>query len=178
MMPATTLPCVLAPESRESHDVPLSSTFWIECTLRWAGPIPCVRSLTCVSDCEKCTASVEIPLSVTATICGGTAAVSLLYLCSVHTPPGDGPVQVPVPAPVQHAVGFPAATHWLLAVQSLFVAQALIGDCVHSSAPLPPPSTPTSWYGFWNGRFSLTFPTMAVVGVSTFIKVNSERSYT
>src|SRR5438093_3134437 len=177
MMPATTLPCVLAPESRASHDVPLSSTVRIACTLRCAVPIGCVASVTCVSVCEKCTASVEIPLSVTATICGGTAAVSLLYLCSAQTPPGNGPVQVPVVAPVQQAVGLPAATHWELLVQSLLVVQALTGDCVHSSAPLPPPSTPTSWYGFWKGRFSLIFPTIAVVGVSTFINVNSERSY-
>src|SRR5439155_11849894 len=136
-----------------------------------------VMSPTWVAVCENWTESAEIPLSVTATICGGTAAVSLLYLCSVHTPPGAGPVQVPVPAPVQHAVGFPAATHWLLLVQSLFVAQVRAGDCVHSSAPLPPPSTPTSWYGFWNGRFSLTFPTIAVVGVSTLNNMNSLRSY-
>src|SRR5436309_9836251 len=162
MMPATTLPCVLAPESRASHDVPLSSTVWIACTLRCAVPIGCVASVTCVSVCEKCTASVEIPLSVTATICGGTAAVSLLYFCSAQTPPGNGPVQVPVLAPVQQAVGLPAATHWELLVQMLFdgavqvpplpqsavtrqaapgvgppthVRQPLTGDCVHRNAP-------------------------------------------
>src|SRR6266850_3950455 len=179
MTPATMLPWVPLPDRVPSQLVPLSWTFWMACTFRWAAlGMEWVMSPTWVAVCENCTESAEIPLSVTATICGGTAAVSLLYLCSVHTPPGAGPVQVPVPAPVQHAVGFPAATHWVLLVQSLFVAQVRVGDCVHSRAPLPPPSTPTSWYGFWNGRFSLMFPTIAVVGVSTFIKANSERSYT
>src|SRR6266568_9419319 len=97
------------------------------CTLRCDAPIGCVMSVTCVSVCEKCTASVEIPLSVTATICGGTAAVSLLYFCNAHTPPGNGPVQVPAPGPVQQAVGFPAPTHWATLVQSLLVAQVLVG---------------------------------------------------
>ena len=69
-----------------------------------------------------------MPLSVTATICGGTVAVPSFS----RGPPGV--------------------------------------------AAIPPPSTPTSWYGFWNGRFSLMFPTIATVGISTFISSYSASS--
>src|SRR3989442_5602977 len=111
------------------------------CTLRCGGSIGWVRSVTWVTVWENCAESRLSPLSVTATICGGTGAVPLFRRCSVQTPPGVGPVQVPVPAPVQQAVGLPAATHWTLFVQSLLVEQVLLGDFVARSAPIPPPSS-------------------------------------
>ena len=152
---ATMLPWLPDPCRIESQSLPLSRTAMIEWIFRCAGPNGCVPSVTRVAVWAKLGVSALIPLSSTPTICGGTAAVPLLYFCSAQTPPGNGPVQVPVPAPVQQAVGLPAATHWELLVQSLFVAQVLTGLCVHSSAPLPPPSRPASsnglaWFDNWS----------------------------
>src|SRR3989442_862160 len=78
MAPATTLPCVLLPNRTPSHVEPSSSTLWMACTFRWLGPTGCRRSVTCVAVWENCAESTLSPLSVTATICGGTGAVPLL----------------------------------------------------------------------------------------------------
>ena len=118
MMPATTLPCVLDPNRSPSQDDPSSSTFWTAWIFRWLGDgNGWLKSPTCVAVCEKWTASAVMPLSVTATICGGTCAVPLLRRCRRQRPP-----------PVQLAS----------------VVQARVGLFVQRSAPLPPPSIPSS----------------------------------
>src|SRR5439155_13169140 len=110
---ATMLPWLPDPCRIESQSLPLSRTGMIEWIFLCAGPNGCVPSVTRVAVWAKLGVSALIPLSSTPTICGGTAAVPLLYFCSLQTPG---------------------------AVQLASVVQTCDGLFVHRRAPLPLPS--------------------------------------
>ena len=136
MAAATTLPWVPEPDSSASQVSPLSATAWIACSFRCRGPTGFGIVVVCVAVCEKFGVSRLSPLSVTATICGGTASVPSLIRCPspfVSIPPPSTPMSWYGRAPCVSST-FPTST--TLGASELFSRNSL-SSCSPSTSSSP-----------------------------------------